>query len=182
MAERSKASNGSARSGSGSKSRSGGSKATNGRSGAGSRTRKAPAKAAERTPMLDDRAKRDLLGVAISVVGVAMMIAVTSESTGVAAEWIASALRALVGLGAYVVPVVLVLWGISFFVRIGDISEGRIGAGLALIVVALTGMVSLQTPTPTSSAPSSRTMAATSALRSRGYFTRSSAPPSPTFC
>ncbi len=149
MAERSK-NTGGTRNGSRSASR-----ASNNRgSSAGSRkgstpsraSRKAPAKAVERRPILDARAKRDLAGVAISVTGVAMMIAVTTDRTGVAAEWIASALRSLVGLGAYVVPIVLVLWGISFFVRVGDISEARIGAGLAMIVVALTGMVALATP------------------------------------
>ncbi len=149
MAERTKASNGgSAKSGSRSNSRSAGKGSASSHSGGGgSRApRKAPAKTHEHSPVLDDRSKRDLMGVAISVVGVAMMIAVTTDRTGVAAEWIAGALRALVGLGAYVVPIVLVLWGVSFFVRIGDISEGRIGAGLALIVVSLAGMVSLQTP------------------------------------
>ena len=151
MAERTKASNGgSARNGSRSNS---GSHSSSGKvsplphNGGGSRApRKAPAKTPEHSSILDDRSKRDLLGVGISVLGVAMMIAVTSDRTGVAAEWVANALRMLVGIGAYVVPVVLVLWGVSFFVRIGDISEGRIGAGLALIVLSLAGMVSMQTP------------------------------------
>lgn len=95
--------------------------------------------------MLDDRAKRDIVGVALSALAVGLMIAVVSRSTGVAAEAASYGLKAAFGIGAYLIPIGLLLWGVSFFVR-ADIREGRTGIGIAIIVIALISLTALMTP------------------------------------
>ena len=98
-----------------------------------------------RASMLDDRSRRDIIGVALSAFAVALLIAVVSRSSGVAAEAGAGALKFAIGVGAFVLPVFLLLWGVSFFVR-SEIREGRTGLGLGLIVLAVISMAALATP------------------------------------
>ena len=98
-----------------------------------------------RPGMLDDRSRRDVVGVGLSAVAIALFIAVTSHTTGVAAEAGASGLKMLFGVGAFVIPVFLLLWGVSFFVRT-EIREGRTGIGLAIIAVSIISMAALAVP------------------------------------
>ena len=95
-----------------------------------------------RPRMLDDRSRRDVVGVGVSALAIALFIAVTSSSTGVAAEAGATGLKTLFGVGAFVIPVFLLLWGVSFFVRT-EIREGRTGLGLAIIAVSIISMAAL---------------------------------------
>lgn len=94
---------------------------------------------------LDDRSKRDIVGVVLSASAVALMIAVTSSTGGVAATAAASALKSVFGIGAYLIPLGMLLWGVSFFVR-AEIREGRTGIGLGIIVVSVISLVALSTP------------------------------------
>jgi len=100
---------------------------------------------AERASMLDDRSKRDIIGVALSAFAIALLIAVVSRSSGMAAEAGAGALKLFLGVGAYVMPVFLLLWGVSFFIR-SEIRESRTGIGMALIVTSVISMAALATP------------------------------------
>lgn len=102
-------------------------------------------KAAPPAALLDERAISDIIGVVLSAVGVALMIAVMSSRSGVAAGAVAIGLKTAFGVGAYLIPVGLLLWGVSFFVRV-EIHEARTGAGLGLCVLALISLVALATP------------------------------------
>ena len=84
--------------------------------------------------MLDDRAKREIVGVLVALLGIAMLIAVLSRHTGFVTDASAGALHMVFGIGAYLIPVFLVLWGVSFFVR-AEIHEARTGLGLALVAL-----------------------------------------------
>lgn len=95
--------------------------------------------------ILDDRSKRDIIGVALSALAIALMIAVLSSGAGIAANAASVGLRAAFGVGAYLIPVGLLLWGVSFFVR-AEIHEGRTGIGLALCVLAVIALAALATP------------------------------------
>ncbi|PKQ17322.1 MAG: cell division protein FtsK [Actinobacteria bacterium HGW-Actinobacteria-7] len=95
--------------------------------------------------MLDDRSKRDIIGVVLSALGVALMIAVMSSRSGFAAGAVSAGLKSAFGVGAFLIPVGLLLWGVSFFVRV-EIHEARTGAGLGLCVLSLISLVSLTTP------------------------------------
>ena len=82
----------------------------------------------------------------LSVLAIALAVAVARGSQGVASDAIASFFRLGFGIGAYIIPVVVLLWGVSFFVRVGDISEGRVGLGLGLTVFAIISLAALQAP------------------------------------
>ncbi|MBI5230886.1 MAG: DNA translocase FtsK 4TM domain-containing protein [Coriobacteriales bacterium] len=95
--------------------------------------------------MFDERSRRDLAGVAISVLAVALMIAVLSTG-GAASAGASTAMKWLLGVGAYVLPVLLLLWGVSFFVRGAEIVEWRTAIGLLMIIVSFISLVGLRAP------------------------------------
>lgn len=120
------------------------------RSSTGSGNRKAPSgRSASRNARqpegwLDDRSRRDIVGVTLCIVAIALMIAVLSTSSGMVSTVLSQGLKYVFGIGAYLIPVGLLLWGVSFFVRV-DIREGRTGAGLGIIVLAVIALVALST-------------------------------------
>lgn len=93
---------------------------------------------------LDDRSRRDLVGVGLCAFAIALFIAVVSKTAPVT-DAIAIGLKLLLGIGAYMLPVFLLLWGISFFVR-SEVHEGRTGLGLTLVVLAVIAMFALSVP------------------------------------
>jgi len=114
------------------------------------KSRTAPARpggraAAKQQSVIDDGARREIVGVALCVLGIALMVAVLSHNSGFAARAGAGALKMAFGIGAYVIPIFLVLWGISFFVR-AEIHEGRTGLGLGIVGLAIISMAALTTP------------------------------------
>lgn len=50
------------------------------------------------------------------------------------------------GLGAYVVPFVLVFWGATFFFKTEGVKVGRLVIGLAIMLVAVMALLSLFSP------------------------------------
>lgn len=88
----------------------------------------------------------DIVGVAIAAVGLALLVAVVSSHTGVVTEAIASGMKYLFGIGAYLLPVTLILWGVSFFIPNVAIQEAKIAIGLALVITSIISLVSLATP------------------------------------
>jgi DNA segregation ATPase FtsK/SpoIIIE, S-DNA-T family len=106
---------------------------------------RAAAKKSTKPGMLDDRAKREIVGVALALVGVALLIAVLSRHTGFVTDASASGLKLAFGIGAYLIPVFLVLWGVSFFLRT-EIHEVRTGLGLAIIALSIISIAALTSP------------------------------------
>lgn len=100
-------------------------------------TRKGSKPATTFARTLDDDARNDIFGITLSAVAMALAVALLTENSGILGSSIASALRAAFGIGAYIVPVLLLLWGVSFFVRAFAISEGRVGTGLGIVLLAL---------------------------------------------
>jgi len=96
-------------------------------------------------PVIDDRSKRDIIGVALSALAIALMIAVLSRSSGVASGAAAVGLKSAFGIGAYLIPLGLLLWGVSFFVRV-EIHEGRTGLGIGICLMAIVSLAALATP------------------------------------
>lgn len=116
------------------------------RSGKKSSASSGTSRSKDRAPsVLDERSRRDILGIVLSAAAIALMIAVVSRDSGVAAEAAAYALKMTFGRGAYLLPVGLLLWGISFFAR-ADIREARTGLGLGVVVLSIISLVSLNTP------------------------------------
>jgi len=98
-----------------------------------------------KSPVIDDTSRREIIGVALSLLGVALLIAVVSRHTGVVTDAGAYGLKLVFGVGAYLIPAFLLVWGISFFVR-AEIHEGRTGLGLGLLVLAVVSMSALSSP------------------------------------
>ncbi len=119
---------------------------TAGRSRGSGATGRPPSKQPAKTSGLDDRSRRDIYGVVLCVFAIALAVAVARGSEGLVSDAIATFFRLGFGIGAYIIPVVVLLWGVSFFVRVGDISEGRVGLGLGLSVLALISMAAMRAP------------------------------------
>ncbi len=96
--------------------------------------------------VLDDDSRSDILGVVLTASAAALAIAVLSQSTGILGGTVARILRLGLGVGAYVLPVILLLWGISFFVRAFAIAERRVGIGLGMILLSIISMMAVQAP------------------------------------
>ena len=118
----------------------------------GSRTSARPeavaaADAARRSAGLVDRdSRREIAGVVIAVLGIAALIAVLTPSTGVVSQMVSDALHAMFGIGAFILPVVAIVWSVTFFIADRRIMPGRVAAGLAIIAVAVMGLVGITTP------------------------------------
>ena len=93
-----------------------------------------------------DNWKTDIVGVCIVVLGVVLLLATILRDTGVVTNWIAGGLLFAFGVGAYIVPVLLIVLGISFFIPARLANEWRMALGLGVILVGIISLVSLTTP------------------------------------
>ena len=98
--------------------------------------------------VLDDDSRQDITGILLCAGAIALGLMVLIENEGVISELTAGLLRKGFGIGAYVIPVVMLLWGISFFVRAFAISERRVGTGLGISVLTIISMFALSAPVP----------------------------------
>lgn len=94
----------------------------------------------------DMSARMDIAGVLITALGIALFVAVLSKSTGVATNALSWGIKELFGVGAYVLPIALILWGLSFFIPRASISEGRVATGLVLIFLSVVSFAALPIP------------------------------------
>jgi len=108
----------------------------------GSRT---AARGTTRTParVLDDDSRHEIIGIVLAATALALLIAVLTEAAGVVPQAVASALRLGFGLGAYVIPFVVLVWAVSFFIRTVAVDELRVGVGLALVLLAIITMLAI---------------------------------------
>ncbi|MDR3308211.1 MAG: DNA translocase FtsK 4TM domain-containing protein, partial [Coriobacteriales bacterium] len=107
----------------------------------------ANAGAAAKQPLLDTRLKNDLAGVLIAVVAIALFIAVVVPGDAILSRAVASGLRLVLGVGAFVLPFILLAWGASFFVRqTFTNSTLRLGLGLGIIYLGVISLVAASTP------------------------------------
>ena len=102
----------------------------------------------DREPRIfDDRTKRDIAGVIVAVVAVVLFLAVVLQPSGFLTSALSSALHLSLGIGAYVLPFILVIVGASLIVRVdrADLPI-RLGVGLAMLFFAFMSALSLLTP------------------------------------
>lgn len=112
------------------------------RSRAGASTRPRTGRTQQASGLLDERSKRDIIGVGLTILGIGLMIAVLTTSDAIGAHYASLGLKLIFGIGAYLIPIGLVLWGVSFFVRV-EIREGRTGIGIGLVVLSLISLAGL---------------------------------------
>ena len=97
-------------------------------------------------PFADMTCSRDIIGVVLAVFSVASLIAVVTPSSAPITHALASFYHLGFGLGAYVLPVVLLLCSAGLFLRERAPFDVRTGAGAVIIFVAVTSMLSLSVP------------------------------------
>ena len=96
---------------------------------------------------LDERARRDVAGVSISVLAVALFVVVAMPSDALVASFASHAMRLSLGFGAYVLPFALLAVGVSFLVRFDrERVPARVAVGIGLVFIAVLTMLALFTP------------------------------------
>ena len=100
----------------------------------------------ELEPLMESSANRDIAGVVIAVIAIASFIAVISPSSAPVTSFVAGFYHLGFGLGAYVLPLVILLFAATLF--LGDRSPLNIRSlsGGALIFVAVVSLLSLLAP------------------------------------
>lgn len=99
-----------------------------------------------RKSFVDGSMREDLIGIALAVIGIALFVAVIIPADAMLTVAISDGLKHVLGLGAYVVPFVLVFWGATFFFKTEGVKVGRLVIGLAIMLIALMAMFSLFAP------------------------------------
>ena len=104
--------------------------------------------AAEAEPkVFDDRTRRDIVGVGLILLGVVLFIAAVAPTGAIVTSFLSEALHLVFGIGCYLLPFFLVAIGASILYRLDhQRMSPRIAIGLALILVALLGLIALFTP------------------------------------
>lgn len=110
-----------------------------------SRTSAPKSRAAQRSDSRND-ARMDIIGVLITALGIALLVAVTAVESGVITEMAAWLSFLIFGKGAYILPVALILWGLSFFLPKSESSEAKIALGLSFIFVSIISIIAVGMP------------------------------------
>ena len=97
--------------------------------------------------IVDATMRRDILGVVLVVLAVALFVGAVVPTTGVITQFIHSALHLSLGVGAYLLPVALCVMGVCFLVRFSEYRiPTRVVIGVALILLAILVICALCTP------------------------------------
>ena len=94
-------------------------------------------------PLADGTARRDIAGVVLAVVAVASFIAVVAPASAPVTSAVSLFYHSGFGVGAYVLPVSLLVVAASLFVRSGAPLRVRSALGAVLIFVSVISIVSL---------------------------------------
>jgi S-DNA-T family DNA segregation ATPase FtsK/SpoIIIE len=96
---------------------------------------------------------RDILGIGLVVVAIAVAISVWFDVEG----WVPRILRLVldrtVGVGANAIPLLLLVWAVSMVFDHRRVSEAAIGTGLGLVFVSVISMFSAAIPFPSAAGP-----------------------------
>jgi len=88
----------------------------------------------------------DIWGIALTVLALAVGISVFVRGEAPVPQALATLLGVLVGVGRFVVPVVLVAWAISIIFDRAEVNEFAVGGGLGLAFLAIITMFSAAVP------------------------------------
>lgn len=102
-------------------------------------------------PLVEPSANRDIAGVIIAVMAIASFIAVISPATAPVTAAVAGFYHLGFGLGAYVLPIVILLFAATLFLGEDSPLNIRSVAGGAVVFVAIVSILSLMVPGTTDS-------------------------------
>lgn len=97
-------------------------------------------------PLVEPSANRDIAGVVIAVLAIASFIAVISPATAPVTAAVAGFYHLGFGLGAYVLPIVILLFAATLFLGDDSPLNVRSVAGGAVVFVAVVSILSLMVP------------------------------------
>jgi S-DNA-T family DNA segregation ATPase FtsK/SpoIIIE len=97
-------------------------------------------------PIVDAAARNDIAGVLIVVVALALGLALASSSTAIVTSSVRMALQQGFGVGAMLVPIAILLFGLTFFVKSDLPISARSAIGLTLVVIAVLSLLSIGYP------------------------------------
>ena len=97
-------------------------------------------------PLVDGGAAADIAGVVLAVVAVASFIAVVTPSSAPLTHAVSQLYHLGFGLGAYLIPLVMLAAAVLLFLRGAFRVPARILGGVALIFVAVESVLSLHAP------------------------------------
>lgn len=100
----------------------------------------------ELEPLVEPSANRDIAGVVIAVLAIASFIAVISPATAPVTAAVAGFYHLGFGLGAYVLPIVILLFAATLFLGEDSPLNVRSVAGGALVFIAVVSILSLMVP------------------------------------
>ena len=109
----------------------------------------ARSRAVEAEPrILDDRTRRDIVGVGFIILGIVLFIAAAAPAGAIVTDFLSESLHVVFGVGCYIMPFFLVAIGGAVLYRMqSERMSLRVTLGLSLILVALLGIIALFTPT-----------------------------------
>ena len=117
------------------------------RKGPNPRVAKAKSERENASRIVDDYARRDIIGIAFGVGAVVLFIAAVMHSDAIVTSFISTALHLTLGIGAYILPFFLLAIGATFLVRFNaQRVPTRVAVGLAIVFVAILSILSLSTP------------------------------------
>ena len=97
-------------------------------------------------PLVEPSANRDIAGVVIAVLAIASFIAVISPATAPVTAVVAGFYHLGFGLGAYVLPIVILLFAATLFLGEDSPLNIRTVAGGAVVFIAVVSILSLMVP------------------------------------
>lgn len=99
---------------------------------------RAQAQEVYREPLFDDRTKRDIVGVALIVVAIALFVTVIFNPGGMVTSALSTGLRMGFGAGLYLLPFIVLLIAVTVLVRFQrEHVSLRLALGIGLIYIAL---------------------------------------------
>ena len=97
--------------------------------------------------ILDDRTRRDMVGVGFILLGVVLFIAAVAPTGAIVTSFLSESLHLVFGVGCYIMPFFLVaVGGTVLYRQQSERMSLRITVGLGLILMALLGIIALFTP------------------------------------
>ena len=98
--------------------------------------------------ILDDRTRRDIVGVGFIILGIVLFIAAAAPAGAIVTDLLSESLHVVFGVGCYIMPFFLIAIGGAVLYRMqSERMSLRVTLGLSLILVALLGIIALFTPT-----------------------------------
>ncbi len=91
------------------------------------------------TPVVLSRRVYDIVGIVLFTVGAVVLVSLTTAENGYLGQWLNELLRRIAGLGAFAVPLLLMLLGMLFLVGYERFSFTNTSWGAVLMFLAFTG-------------------------------------------